>query len=95
MYKRYTLEMVHVRLWVVREDHFQKVSSEKPSDGSIMLSISLKHVRHHSGGHWPTSVCQVHWGHAIARGPSSSACAHGGPVGHVLTMRATSHVFTM
>ncbi len=48
----------------IREDHFRKISLERPSDGPIMSSSSLKHVQHNFGGHWPTSVREVHWGHA-------------------------------
>ena len=60
---------VLLRLQAVREDHFRKISSERLSDGPIMSSSSLKHVRHHSDGHWLTSVCGVHRGHAIVCGP--------------------------
>ena len=60
---------VLLRLQAVREDHFREISSERLSDGPIVSSSSLKHVRHHSDGHWPTSVREVHWGHTIACGP--------------------------
>ncbi len=56
---------VLLTLEAVCEDHFGKISSERLSDGPIMSSSSLKHVRHHSDGRCPTSVREVHWGHAI------------------------------
>ncbi len=48
----------------------------QPSDGPIAISSPLKHVQHHSGGCWPTSVCEVHWGHisaSVCRVPCSRA----------------------
>ncbi len=72
MHKPYTLEMVHVKLQAVREDHFQKVSMGQPSDGPKVIRSPLKHVQQHSGGRWPTSVCEVHWGHisaSVCQGP--------------------------
>ena len=58
-----------LRLQAVREDQFGEISSERLSDGPIMSKSSLKHVQHHSGGHWSTSVCEVHWRQVIACGP--------------------------
>ncbi len=79
MHKPYTLEMVHMSLSVIREDHFQRISLEQPSDGPIMISILLNH----SGGHWPTSVCEVQWGHI-------SACIHQGLCISVVVLLPTS-----
>ncbi len=77
MCNAHVLELVvRLRVQAVREGHFHKVSSEQPSDGPIVMSSPLKCVQHHSGGHWPTSVCEVHWGHELActyRGPCFSA----------------------
>ena len=67
MYKAHVAELVvRPRLQVVREDHFQKVSSEQPSDGLIVVSSSLVYVQHYSGGYWLTSVYEVHRDHVSA-----------------------------
>ncbi len=52
---------------MVRVDHFQVVSSEQPSNGPIVISSPLKYVQHHFGGHWPTSVREVHYGHILLK----------------------------
>ncbi len=41
MYKRHMLGLVHPRQQAVHEDHFQKVSSEQPSDGLIVITGPL------------------------------------------------------
>ncbi len=84
------LLVVALRLQAVHKGHFGKISSERPSDGPIVFSSSLKHLQHHFGGHWPTSISEVHWGHV-------SACEAFGPCNNlvdkarrVLTVGATS-----
>ncbi len=83
MHKPCTLEMVHVRLQAVRQDHFGKVVAELPSGGPIVITGPYEHVRHHSSCCWSILVFDAHWGHV-------SACDVSGPC--VSTMSCWSRV---
>ena len=76
---------VLLRLQVVREDHFGKVSSDQLSGGPTMSSGALEHAWCHSGGRWLTSVREVHWGHVSAIGPWAHALVLS-PVDRILAM---------
>ncbi len=95
MHKPYTLQMAHLRLQAVRADQFWKISSEWSSDGPIVVSSSLKHVWHHSGGWWPTSLSEVHWTRVFACEPWGPRISVLVPAPHVLAVWTFSHVFIM
>ena len=76
MYKPSALELVRLRLQAVREDRLQKVSLEQPSDGPIVITEPLEHVRYCPGACWPKSVYEVRlWRRLVhgRRGPCISA----------------------
>ena len=60
MHEPYTLELVFLSLQAVHEEYFQKVLSEQPLSGPIVITEPLEHVRYHSGACWLTSVREVH-----------------------------------
>ncbi len=50
MHQSHRSVMVHVGLLAARQDHSREVVAGRPSDGSIVVTSSLQHVRHYS--HW-------------------------------------------
>ena len=52
--------VIPLRLRMVREDHFRKISSERPCGGPSVVIGSLQHVWRHCGGRWLTSVFEIH-----------------------------------
>ncbi len=94
MYERHMLGLVHLRLQVVHEDHFQEVSSEQSSVGLIVITGPLEHVKCHTGGIWPTSTCGVHCDHVSCMGVKAYVLARR-LVRRVWTVRATSFELVM
>ncbi len=102
--KPYTLQTVHLRLQAVREDHFSKVSSGRPSDGSIVVSVTLTSMcdtipaavdRHHSlrsteATRWHVSL-GAHVSVLWSRSAMSRLLYHISCAGHVSHILHVSH----
>ncbi len=89
----FILQMLHLRLWAVREDHFQKVAPGWPSEGVIVISKLHEHVWDLSAIRSSELLSEAHWHHVSAHAPwglcvNCWAC-------HVSILRTTSHVLAM